>query len=104
MRDDGVEFNTFDWDRWEGTAVARIAEYVLAWALKALREEQYSRGDYRYSLEITIIFLGGRVDGFLIRRVFKVLSCSILVVSSLLFFQVQFCRVYFLFFFGGGLF
>ena len=71
VRDDGVQYNLFDWERWEGTAVARIAQYVLAWA-----EEHFNRGDYRYSLELVVVLLGRDVDGFLIRRVFKV--CTLL--------------------------
>ena len=72
VRDDGVQYNTFDWGRWEGTAMARIARYVLAWAEEALQEEHFNRGDYRYSLELIVVLLGRDVNGFIIRRVFKV--------------------------------
>ena len=75
MRDDDVIFNTFDWDKYRGTPLYEVAEYVLAWAKKAYRESHYSRGDYRYSLELILVYLGSmEVQGFLIRRVIKVFS------------------------------
>ena len=55
-----------------GTPVGRIAQFVLEWAEKALKEEEFSRGDYSYSVELVVTLLGRRVAKFIIRRVFKV--------------------------------
>ena len=62
----------FDWGRWQGTPVAAVAQYVLEWATEALVGEEFSRGDYSFSLECILVLLGRRVRGFLIRRVIKV--------------------------------
>ena len=72
VRGDDVRFNLFDWERWEGTILAEVAQYVLDWAERALVMAEFSRGDYSYSLECILVLLGRRVRGFIIRRVFKV--------------------------------
>ena len=74
VRDSEVEYNVFDWQRWEGTPVFEVAEYVLEWAEQALVMAEFSRGDYSFSLECILVLLGKRVRGFLIRRVTKVNS------------------------------
>jgi hypothetical protein len=49
-----------------------VAQHVLDWAERVLVLEEFSRGDYSYSLECILVLLGRRVRGFIIRRVFKV--------------------------------
>ena len=41
------EFNIFNWDEYRGTAIGRAATEVLQWAISALQNEEYSRGDYK---------------------------------------------------------
>ena len=41
------QFNMFDWDEYQGTAIGEAAAEVLRWAIAALQKEEYSRGDYK---------------------------------------------------------
>ena len=40
------EYNMFNWDEYRGTAIGRAAALVLQWAIGALENKEYSRGDY----------------------------------------------------------
>lgn len=44
------------------------AQEALEWGRVALREEHFSRGDYRILLKLMLVYLGEEVDNFKIPR------------------------------------
>ena len=48
----------FDWDRWEGTDVARVARETLEELLKMQRSNTFDRGDYKHFVMFCLLFLG----------------------------------------------
>ena len=58
LETDPVPLKKFDWERYRGTPVEAVARRVLAWAQAALDRNQFARGDYKYAVQLVIIFLG----------------------------------------------
>lgn len=48
----------FDWNRWEGTDVARVARETLEELLKMERNDTFKRGDYKHFVKFCLLFLG----------------------------------------------
>ena len=68
LKTDPVPLKKFDWERYRGTPVEAVARRVLAWAQAALDRNQFARGDYKYAVQLVIIFLGGELPNFVLLR------------------------------------
>ena len=58
MENSDVPLKTFPWEQYAGTPVARLARLVVEWGKLALWDNQFDRGDYKYSIKLMLQFFG----------------------------------------------
>ena len=63
-----IQYKTFNWQRYAGTCVESLARRIIAWCQMALANNVFSRGDYRYSVKLVLMFFGVEVPGFILER------------------------------------
>jgi len=56
----------FDWE--VSSELTKIGNEVLEWANNCLENDTFPRSDYRELVELTVLFLGGRVFPFSFRK------------------------------------
>ena len=72
---------TFNWtDNPIGSVLGDQATQVLDWARRALANNEFDRGDYRYSLQLAVRFFGVLIPGFKFGRPKKVSPARFLQV------------------------
>ena len=54
----------FDWSIHRGTFIGQRAEEVLLFCQRALTLDTFARGDYKTLCSLTVLFLGGEIQGY----------------------------------------
>ena len=68
MKNSVVPLKTFPWEKFRGSPVEELAREVVEWGKTALQENQFSRGDFRYSIKLMLRFFGVLLPDFSFER------------------------------------
>ena len=68
LKDEPVPFKRFNWERYKDTPVENLAKQVIEWGLAALELDHFARGHYKYTVKLTLTFLGVNLPNFVLLR------------------------------------